>query len=169
MEMLELSRQVGEALSQAGYRICAAESCSGGLLLSVLTDVAGSSAYVQGGLVTYSDVAKVRQLGVRPETLLQDGAVSKAVAGEMAQGALRAFDTDFALSVTGVLGPEGGYYNRPIGTIYVGLAQRGGMSIVEEHFLQGDRMQSKHLCVRAALNLLLRVINAQESPPRPAP
>ena len=105
---MALSRRVGAALIAQGKSVSAAESCTGGLILSTLTDCAGSSAYVEGGLVTYSNEAKMRMLDVRAETLMQQGAVSEATAAEMALGARAVFGTDYALSATGIAGPGGG-------------------------------------------------------------
>ena len=155
MNLLSLSRQVGEALTQADLSICTAESCTGGLILSVLTDVAGSSAYVEGGLVTYSNAAKINMLGLREATLLAVGAVSAETAGEMACGVRNVFDTDFALSVTGIAGPGGATEAKPIGLTYIGLAGRGGLIAVERRVWQGDRIQNKADSVEAALRLLL--------------
>lgn len=156
MELLGLSRQVGAALSRAGLTVSTAESCTGGLILSSLTDVAGSSAYVQGGLVTYSNEAKIKMLGLRETTLVEFGAVSAATAGEMARGVRKVFDTDYALSVTGIAGPGGGTAEKPVGLTYVGLAGREGLVTVERHIWDGDRIANKLRSVEAALQLLMR-------------
>ena len=160
MDLLGLSRQVGAALNQGDLTISTAESCTGGLILSALTDIAGSSAYVEGGLVTYSNEAKIKMLGVRETTLVEFGAVSAATAGEMACGARSAFDTDYALSVTGIAGPGGGTGEKPVGLTYIGLAGRGGLITVERHIWDGDRIANKMLSVDAALQLLLRQLTA---------
>lgn len=156
MDLLGLSRQVGAALNRAGLTVSTAESCTGGLILSSLTDVAGSSAYVQGGLVTYSNEAKIRMLGLRETTLVEYGAVSAATAGEMARGVRNVFDTDYALSVTGIAGPGGGTAEKPVGLTYIGLAGREGLITVERQFWDGDRIANKLLSVEAALQLLMR-------------
>ena len=156
MDLLGLSRQVGAALSRSGYTISTAESCTGGLILSSLTDVAGSSAYVQGGLVTYSNEAKIKMLGLREATLVEYGAVSAATAGEMACGVRKVFDTDYALSVTGIAGPGGGTAEKPVGLTFIGLAGREGLVTVERHIWDGDRIANKLRSVEAALQLLLR-------------
>ncbi len=115
MDLLGLSRRVGAALSRSGFTVSTAESCTGGLILSTLTDISGSSAYVEGGLVTYSNETKMKMLGVREATLIEHGAVSEATADEMARAARKVFDTDYALSVTGIAGPEGGTAEKPVG------------------------------------------------------
>lgn len=160
MDLPGLSRQVGAALKRAGLTVCTAESCTGGLILSVLTDVAGSSAYVEGGLVTYSNGAKTKLLGVREATLVEAGAVSAATAGEMACGARSLFDTDYALSVTGIAGPGGGTGDKPVGLTYIGLAGRDGLIRVVRQVWDGDRIANKMLSVEAALQLLLKRLTA---------
>ncbi len=157
-DLLALSEQVGLALIASGETVCAAESCTGGLALSALTDRAGSSAYVLGGLVTYSNQAKMQFLGVREATLLEHGAVSQATAAEMASGAQSLFDSDYALSVTGIAGPGGATADKPIGLTFIGLAGRGGLLRVERHVWGGDRLRNKRLSVAAALRLLLRAL-----------
>ena len=157
--LLALSQRVGAALLQQGATVCAAESCTGGLVLSTMTDCAGSSAYVQGGLVTYSNEAKINFLKVREATLIEHGAVSEATAGEMARGALALFDTDYALSVTGIAGPGGGTADKPVGLTFIGLARRGGLIHVERHVWAGDRVENKLSSVEAALRMLLRAMS----------
>lgn len=154
-DLLALSRQVGAALIERGKMVCAAESCTGGLLLSTLTDCAGSSAYVAGGVVSYSNEAKMRLLGVCEATLIAHGAVSEAVAGEMARGALALFDADYALSVTGIAGPGGGSAEKPVGLTYIGLAGPQGLLRVARHVWAGDRVDNKAASVEAGLGLLL--------------
>ena len=154
-DLLALSEQVGIVLMARGASICAAESCTGGLILSALTDRAGSSAYVLGGLVTYSNDAKMQFLAVREATLLAHGAVSEETAAEMAAGAQTLFDSDYALSVTGIAGPGGATADKPVGLTYIGLAGRGGLLDVERHVWAGGRIENKRLSVAAALRLLL--------------
>ena len=158
MDRLMLARQVGAALSQNGWRVSTAESCTGGLVLSTLTDIAGSSAYVEGGLVAYSDEAKRRLLHVPGATLAQHGAVSEAAAAAMAVGVRKLFDTDYALSVTGIAGPGGGTDEKPVGLTYIGLVGRDHLAAVQRHEWQGSRSENKIASVRAALLLLLSVL-----------
>lgn len=157
MDLVGLSQQVGAILRGKGLTVCTAESCTGGLILSTLTDVAGSSAYVEGGLVTYSNDAKMRMLGVREETLIAHGAVSEATAGEMAKGVRRIFETDYAVSVTGIAGPGGGSDEKPVGLTFIGLAGFGDLLFVERYLWDGDRIANKVASVEAALKLLLHV------------
>ena len=158
-DLLALSRRVGAALIERDRRISAAESCTGGLILSTLTDCAGSSAYVEGGVVSYSNEAKMRILGVREETLIANGAVSEAVAAEMAQGALALYGADYALSVTGVAGPGGGTTEKPVGLTYIGLAGPDGLLQVARRVWNGDRIENKVASVEAALEMLLTALD----------
>ena len=117
-----LESTVGHLLGERGATLALAESCTGGLLTKRLTDNAGSSAYFQEGLVTYSNDAKERLLGVEHETLMEHGAVSEAVACEMADGVRRVAGADYGLSVTGVAGPDGGTDEKPVGLVWIGVS-----------------------------------------------
>lgn len=152
-----LEKQVGELLSRRGWTLAVAESCTGGLLGHLITDVSGSSAYFQGGVISYSNEVKERLLGVPHETLIEHGAVSKETTLAMAQGARRLLGVDVALSVTGIAGPTGGTAEKPVGLVYIGLAAEG-TELWERHVWQGDRDQNKALSAEAALKLLLRYL-----------
>ena len=160
---LALSQQVGDLLGQQGLTICTAESCTGGLILSHLTDISGSSAYVMGGIVTYSNEAKMQRVNVQEQTLIQYGAVSEPTAREMAVGVRQVFDTDYALSVTGIAGPGGGTAEKPVGLTFIGLARRDGMVAVQRHVWDGNRIENKQFSAYAALTLLLTVIEDEKS------
>ena len=159
-DLLTLSQRVGAALIARGSTVCAAESCTGGLILSILTDCAGSSAYVGGGVVSYSNEAKMRLLGVGEDTLIAHGAVSGEVAAEMARGALTLFGTDYALSVTGIAGPGGGTAEKPVGLTFIGLAGPDGLLRVEQYVWNRDRIGNKLASVEAAFKLLLEALQA---------
>lgn len=160
MDNLKLSQEVGDALIQHGLTVSTAESCTGGLILSCLTDISGSSAYVVGGMVTYSNEAKMKHVHVQEQTLIQYGAVSEPVAREMAIGVRDVFDTDYALSVTGIAGPGGSTETKPVGLTYIGLAGRDGIVAVQRHVWDGNRIENKQASVHAALTLLLTMIDA---------
>ncbi len=117
---------VGRLLKEKGATLALAESCTGGLLAKRLTDMAGSSAYFSEGFVTYSNESKERLLGVPHETLVEHGAVSESVARAMAEGARKASGADYALSVTGVAGPDGGTEEKPVGLVFVGISDANG-------------------------------------------
>ena len=159
-DLLALSQRVGAALFHRDATVCAAESCTGGLILSTLTDCAGSSAYVEGGVVSYSNEAKTRLLGVRVDTLIAKGAVSEEVAAEMARGALALYGADYALSVTGIAGPGGGTSEKPVGLTFMGLAGADGLLRVERRVWDEDRIGNKMASVEAALEMLLAALEA---------
>lgn len=150
-----LASAAGELLVAAGQTLATAESCTGGLIAKLITDVPGASRYFRGGAVTYANEAKQELTGVSAELLARYGAVSEPVARAMADGARRCFQADFALSVTGVAGPTGGTPEKPVGLVYIGLAGPGGVQVREQR-MGGDA--PRHL-IRAraawsALNLL---------------
>jgi len=149
-----LAQQVGKALTTKQWTISTAESCTGGLILSTLTDIAGSSAYVIGGVVTYSNEAKMKMVNVQESTLIKHGAVSEETAREMAIGVRQVFETDYALSVTGIAGPGGGTSEKPVGLTFIGLAGPDGLVAVQRHVWDGDRITNKQYSVHAALTLL---------------
>lgn len=144
---------VAALLREKGISLCTAESCTGGLVTKLLTDVPGSSAFMLEGFVTYSNAAKQKSLGVRPETLLHHGAVSAETAIEMASGARTASGADIAVSVTGIAGPEGGTLGKPVGLTYIGLACAEGVRWTRNVF-PGDRDTNRLLAALSALNLL---------------
>lgn len=155
MEQKPLELQVGELLLRRGWTICAAESCTGGLVMHRLTNVPGSSAYVLGGFVAYSNAAKQSLLHVRQGTLIAHGAVSEQTAAEMASGARTLLGSDVALSITGIAGPGGGTAEKPVGLTYLGLAGPDGLLIVNRHIWDGDRLAVKTASASAALQLVL--------------
>ena len=113
---------IGKILHERKKKVATTESCTGGLVSSLLTDVSGSSEYILANFVTYSNEAKSKYLGVKEETLKQYGAVSEQTAREMAEGLLKATGCDYALATTGIAGPTGGSAEKPVGLMYVGLA-----------------------------------------------
>ena len=152
----------------AGRRIATAESCTAGLLAARLTERPGSSAYVMGGAVAYSNEAKVELLGVDPGLIERHGAVSEPVADAMAEGALRRFEADTAVAITGIAGPEGGTEEKPVGTVCwsVKLADGGGMTRTIR--LPGDRADIRDRSTTVAMHLLRRVLSEAAAPPSEA-
>lgn len=154
---------VGAALLAKGWTICAAESCTGGLIAHRLTNIAGSSAYVVGGVVSYSNAVKMKLLSVPEATLQAHGAVSEPTARAMAEGALRLFATDIAVSVTGIAGPGGGTPEKPVGLTYIGVAARGRDTIARRFVWHGDREANKASSADAALRLAYEVVIAENA------
>ncbi|MCG3137013.1 MAG: Nicotinamide-nucleotide amidohydrolase PncC [Phycisphaerae bacterium] len=118
----QLVQRVAGRLLESSRTVATAESCTGGLLSKLLTDIPGSSRYFPGGIIAYSNQAKIDLLGVSPELIAQHGAVSAEVAEAMARGARRCFGSDYAISITGIAGPDGGTAAKPVGTVFVALA-----------------------------------------------
>jgi nicotinamide-nucleotide amidase len=144
-------------LTEKKQTLALAESCTGGCLANRITDVPGASAVLLAGLVTYSNEAKQKLLGVRSETLTQHGAVSEPVAREMAEGACKETAADYALSVTGIAGPSGGSADKPVGTVFIGLAGQT-QTVVQRQFNPYDRETFKQVTTQQALEMLRRAL-----------
>ena len=152
----DLSASVGRLLRETGRTVAVAESCTGGMIAKLLTDAPGSSDYFLGGLVAYSNAAKMELLAVREETLRSHGAVSEETAREMARGARERFDADLAVAVTGIAGPDGGTPEKPVGTVCFALARRGGTEIGKKREFGGDRATVRLAASLYALDLVRR-------------
>ncbi len=155
--LMRLATQVGADLLDAERRLVTAESCTGGWVAKLLTDIAGSSAWYDGGVVTYSNALKQSLLGVRPSTLASHGAVSEATAREMAVGALETLGGHISLAVTGIAGPAGAQPGKPVGTVWFGWAWREGGEIETRVALEtfsGDREAIRRHSVARALREL---------------
>lgn len=153
-----LEARVGAALLAKGWSVSAAESCTGGLVMHRLTNIPGSSAYVQGGVVVYSYESKETLLHVRPETLLTYGAVSEETAVELVRGVIALFGTDVAVSITGIAGPGGGMPGKPVGLTYLAVATKGGLLRAEHHVWSGDREAVKSASADCALEMILNAV-----------
>ena len=151
-------------LSKAGQSLALAESCTGGYVAHRLTNVSGASAVLESGLVTYSNEAKMRLLGVAQATLDTYGAVSKETAKEMAEGARRFAGSDFALSITGIAGPSGGSEEKPVGTVFIGLADPERTRVMK-CFNPVDRESFKYMTSQQAFEILRRVQRKQDPSP----
>ena len=167
-----LEEVVGRLLTEQKLTLALGESCTGGLVSHRLTNVPGSSSYVLGGIVAYSNQAKERLLGVRRETLEEHGAVSEEAAIEMARGARAALGADIGLSVTGIAGPGGGAPDKPVGLVYVALsaggaarseAARSEAERVEQFLWDGNRKENKALSAEAALSILKEYLESRQS------
>lgn len=153
MSKIPFAIQVGELLRQHQQTLVTAESCTGGLIGHLLTNVPGSSAYYLGGVVAYAYEAKVALLGVDWEMLQTYGAVSEEVALQMARGARAALNGQIAVSVTGIAGPGGGMPNKPVGLTWIALCTPGG-EWAQRFVWQGDREANKWSSAQAALQMV---------------
>ena len=155
--LLSLAEAIGDALLTRGWSLSVAESCTGGLVGHLLTDIPGSSRYFAGGVISYSNAVKAHLLDVSEETLIRYGAVSPQTAAEMAGGARRALQTEMAVSVTGIAGPGGGTPEKPVGLVYLHLSAPD-VEMGERFQWVGTRLENKWHSAEAALQLLLRYL-----------
>jgi PncC family amidohydrolase len=149
-----LEAQIGPLIRDLGLKLVTAESCTGGLIASRITNVPGSSDYFLGGIVAYAYEAKVALLNVSWDTLKAYGAVSQETVLEMARGARRALGADLAISVSGIAGPGGGLPDKPVGTTWFGLSAVNG-EWAYLHQFNGDRLRNKAFAADTALNILV--------------
>jgi nicotinamide-nucleotide amidase len=159
-QLFDLATRVGRRLLSGRRRMVAAESCTGGWIAKVMTDVAGSSQWFECGYVTYSNAAKMRDLGVSQRTLDMHGAVSEATVREMASGALRVSGADVAVAVSGIAGPDGGVPGKPVGTVWFAAGSRRGDDVIIESRRQlfgRDREAIRRSSVEYALELILQL------------
>lgn len=157
-ELLTQAAALGHALDHSNQTVVTAESCSGGWIAKVITDVVGCSAWFEAGLVAYSYEAKQALLGVRQETLLRVGAVSEETALEMVSGALIRSGATMAVAVTGIAGPSGGTPDKPVGSVWIGWMRRGGYPRAELFHFDGDREAVRRQTVATALTGLQRML-----------
>lgn len=144
------------ACRRHGLTLATAESCTGGLVAGVLTEIPGSSDVVERGFVTYSNNAKMELLGVRQAALERHGAVSENVARQMAEGARRRAGVDLAVSITGIAGPGGATPTKPVGLVHLACARTGRTTLHRREVFKGNRAAIRRQAVRAALDLLRR-------------
>jgi len=154
-DLTDLAKEVLNAAKAQKKRIVTAESCTGGLLGGCLTANAGSSDVIDCGFITYSNESKSRLLGVPRDAVENFGAVSDIVASAMAEGALAQTDADMAVSITGIAGPGGGTKEKPVGLVYMALAETNTDAVVKRYVFAGTRGDIRRAAVGAAMELLL--------------
>ncbi len=157
----DLLHKVSSLLKKKGLKVATAESCTGGMLGNLLTNISGSSEYYDRGIISYSNRAKIELLGVSEETLHRYGAVSEETAREMAGGIVKRSGVDVGIATTGIAGPTGGTRDRPVGLVYIALATNKGI-IVRKYLFEGDRLQNKEKTCNAALYMLLEELEKHE-------
>ncbi len=155
-----LEEVIVQTLASKAKTLATAESCTGGFLANRLTNVPGVSAVFLEGFITYANEAKFRALHVDSDMLAKHGAVSREVAAAMAEGAIRASGADYALATTGIAGPGGGTEAKPVGTVFIALADKGGATQIEQHKYPTDRETFKWLASQAALDLLRKHLSS---------
>ncbi|HET8897879.1 MAG TPA: CinA family protein [Rhodanobacteraceae bacterium] len=153
-----LAQDVATVLLAQRLTLATAESCTGGWIAKIVTDLAGSSAWFEGGVAAYSYEAKEALLGVNPHTLEQHGAVSQETAVEMVSGALARFGAGIAVAVTGIAGPGGGMPDKPVGTVWIAWKRRGGYAHAELCHFEGDRDAVRRRTVGHALRGIGRAL-----------
>ncbi len=158
-EAAGLAARLGRILGERGLRMCTAESCTGGLIGALVTEIPGSSAWYDRGFVTYSNEAKTELLGVSPATLAKHGAVSAETAAEMALGAAARSRADIAAAVTGIAGPDGGAPDKPVGTVWLAWRFPDGRAERELRRFPGDRRSVR---LRTAAAVFERIIRETE-------
>jgi nicotinamide-nucleotide amidase len=158
LALLRQARRVGRALAAREWRVATAESCTAGWVAKALTDVPGSSRWLEAGYVVYSNAAKMRDLKVPIATLRRHGAVSEATVLAMARGAVLATGAELAIAITGIAGPDGGTLAKPVGTVWFGIAarQRAVPASATRKFFSGDREAVRRKSVAFALELILQ-------------
>jgi nicotinamide-nucleotide amidase len=154
---IELAQAVGDLLLEKGWKLAVAESCTGGMLGSMMTDIPGSSDYFEGGFITYSNALKAAKLGVPTDLIEQFGAVSKEVAEKMAEGAAKNAYTEVGVGITGIAGPTGGTPEKPVGTVFVAVHTPEETEVIRFRF-KDDREMNRQRSVFAALTMLHRIL-----------
>lgn len=154
-QLQQLSQRIGEQLKARQATVTAAESCTGGWIAKVFTDISGSSAWFERGFVTYSNEAKQQMVEVQATTLAQFGAVSEQTVREMARGACHAAAAEYGIAVSGIAGPDGGSEEKPVGTVWFAIAGPDGRVLAQRQNFSGDREAVRRQSVTWALQTLL--------------
>ena len=155
--MKKLERLIGKSLREQGLKLALAESCTGGLLSSMITDVAGSSDYFLGSVVAYDNGVKQTELGVKATTLKKYGAVSKETVLEMARGVRKRLQADISAAITGIAGPGGGSHEKPVGFVFIAVS-KGRTTEVQRFVFKGGRKSIKKQSAEAALSMLAEAL-----------
>ena len=151
---------IQELLRKKGKKITVAESCTGGLIASKITEISGSSDVFDGGIVAYSNAIKAKYLNVSEEKLANFGAVSKEVVQDMLDGALKMFESDFAVAVSGIAGPNGGSEQKPVGTVIIGVGSKSGEKKIKIYHFKGNRKEIQIRSAEKALKKLKKIIKS---------
>lgn len=153
-ELLNKAQVILQSARSRDWKISAAESCTGGLISALLTEIPGSSDVFTHGFITYANAAKQQMVGVKETTLKTYGAVSEQVAREMAEGALKTADADISIAITGIAGPGGATVNKAVGLVHIASSRKGMSTLYVQHTFSGDRSTVRLQAVTAALELI---------------
>ena len=159
---IDPGKRIIDILAETNQTIVTAESCTGGMIASALTDIPGASAAVYGGYVTYANTAKSRKIHVQARLIRDYGAVSNQVARAMADGARNTARADYAVAVTGIAGPDGGSDKKPVGLVYVAVSSELATVVIEHRFGDLGRDEVRKASVRAALDLVVQVLTSDK-------
>lgn len=159
---IDLATKIIKQAASANLKIATAESCTGGLISALLTDISGASSVYDCGFATYSNQAKQSLLSVPEQRLIQHGAVSAEIAQDMAQGVIKHSQADIAITTTGIAGPTGATKNKPVGLVYFGIADKNGYHNFNRKIFSGNRQQVRHAAVMHALLMILDYLEYQE-------
>lgn len=163
MDLLKLSEQLGKLLQEKNYFLTTAESCTGGMLSQYITAISGSSKWFDRGFVTYSNEAKEELLSVPKDIIDKFGAVSEQTAVAMVEGALKHSRAQCSISITGIAGPEGGTFEKPVGTVWIGWSIANQSTRTKEYHFIGSRDQIRNQAVCKALKCACDIILSRES------
>ena len=155
-------KRIIDLLAEKNQTIVTAESCTGGMVAAALTDIPGASAALYGGYVTYANAAKSRMIHVQARLIRDYGAVSNQVARAMADGARNTARADYAVSVTGIAGPDGGSEKKPVGLVYIAVSSELATVVIEHRFGDLGRDAIRKASVQAALDLVLQVLTSNQ-------
>jgi nicotinamide-nucleotide amidase len=158
-EDISIQQAVGRQLISAGKTLGTAESCTGGYIAHLITSISGSSRYFKGSVVSYANEVKMHSLGVSPDTLAAHGAVSEETVREMVHGALAELDTDYAIATSGIMGPDGGSPEKPVGTVWIAVGDRQNI-LAQKFSFRFDRTRNIELTATNALNQLRKFIGS---------
>ncbi len=164
MAATALAQELVTLLTERGLTITTAESCTGGLVAAAITDISGSSAVFERGIISYANSAKMELLGVREATLAAHGAVSGEVAQEMAEGARKEAGADVAVSITGIAGPTGGTAHKPVGLVFIGVGT-ANITGASRHQFSGNRQEIRQQAVLAALERVITTLRLSGNTP----
>ena len=157
-ELRDLAGQLGECMTSKGMKLASAESCTGGWLAKIITDIPGSSAWFVGSVVSYSNEAKQSLLGVSADTLAEFGAVSGDTVLEMSDGLFAQTDADVAVSISGIAGPDGGSDDKPVGLVWLSWGKRDKSVFANAFNFDGDREEVRRQSIKQALENLLDLL-----------